>query len=152
MDSNLSWLVRSWQEGCHLQAQREALEHMPTATFTVDLQPPKPWGNTFLLFKPLSLWVFRLTCFNKPIHKLAALQQPSFLHACVGVVPSPNKLERDMVSLSEKADKDFDNYFINIGPLEVSSHDYIVSDPRPLPTKCRWYKQVHKELSNVVRF
>ena len=37
-------------------ASREVLvETKPASTLTLDFSPPELWGNSFLLFKPLSL-------------------------------------------------------------------------------------------------
>ena len=43
-------------EGGHLQAEEAASEETkPADTLILDFQPLELWGNTFLLFKPLSL-------------------------------------------------------------------------------------------------
>lgn len=56
--------VRTQRDGGICKLRREASEGTKRAkTLTLDLQPQKLGGNTFLLFQPPHLWVF---CYSSP--------------------------------------------------------------------------------------
>lgn len=66
MSTHRGKTMRTQREGgamCKLRGVSE--ETRPADTLTFDFQPPEPWENAFLLFKPASLWYFVLAAQGK---------------------------------------------------------------------------------------